>query len=480
MKKKLDKLARKARGLIGDQRVLQMRNRWYELVKKFKTPPYAKVGNFSYIPDFGFFINGWLVDEKNQVTRLDVCINGQPIAELSQCMLRLQRVAIARKYGLCEHSSKPGFTASVPVDGLQLSPTDKASLRISLSTGKKKSIKLRISNVIGDPLDSIKGILNAVPSRSDDKRDLFNHSYGPAISSIWQSKQRNHGVSEFRNYNPDLAPANPEVSLIVPIYGRYDFIEYQLSQFVNDPVMFRQEIIYVIDDPRIHDEVRTVCAAYEKLYRISFKVLHLENNLGYAGANNTGVEHSSAPLLLLVNSDVMPAESGWLSALLDSSRQSINDSLIGVRLLYEDDAIQHDGMEYYSSPFVNELWTNIHPNKGLPSSLVQYPTALRDVESITGACILVKRDIYQDIGGFDENFILGDYEDSDLCMQAREQGYQIKMNSSVSLYHLERQSQSLVSSDNWKNELTYYNCWYHTNKWDSNIKTMKRSTSNAL
>ena len=250
-------------------------------------------------------------------------------------------------------------------------------------------------------------------------------------------------------------------------------MEYQLSQFVNDKEMAEHEIIYVIDDPRIKREVEIFSSTYEKLYGIAFKVLYLDKNTGFAGANNAGVLKANASLILMLNSDVMPGQSGWLGKLLRSSNGKVSDSIIGARLLYEDDSIQHDGMQYYSSPFVNNLWTNIHPAKGFPSNVIQVDSRLTEVEAVTGACILVSRANYESLGGLDEEYILGDYEDSDFCIRARKAGLNILMNRHVTLYHLERQSQSLVSSNRWKEELTYYNCWQHTNKWDAEIHNLK-------
>ena len=176
----------------------------------------------------------------------------------------------------------------------------------------------------------------------------------------------------------------------------------------------------------------------------------------------------------MLNSDVMPSETGWLSNLLESSVDVIDNSLIGVRLLYEDESIQHDGMRFYKSPFLNDLWTNTHPGKGLPSNIVKTESHLTDVEAITGACVFLTLENYIKLDGLDENYILGDYEDSDLCLKAREQGLSIILNRSIQLYHLERQSQSLVTSDMWKQELTYYNCWYHSRRWGNNIDTLKQ------
>ena len=269
------------------------------------------------------------------------------------------------------------------------------------------------------------------------------------------------------------------VSLIIPIYGRYDFIEYQLCQFVNDTDMFNHEIIYVIDDPRILGEVKTVCDVYKKLYKIPFNVLYLQQNCGFAGANNKGVDQATGHYILMLNSDVMPSEPGWLSSLVDSSKDVIDDSLIGARLLYEDESIQHDGMKFYRSPFQNDLWTNTHPGKGLPPEIIKTQSHLTDVEAVTGACVLLSLENFIKLDGLDENYILGDYEDSDLCLRARQKGFSIKLNRLTHLYHLERQSQSLVSADMWKQELTYYNCWYHTRQWNDDIVTLKQQSDFA-
>ena len=158
--------------------------------------------------------------------------------------------------------------------------------------------------------------------------------------------------------------------------------------------MYENEILYVIDDPRIREQVRSASQTYEKIFRIPFSVLYLEKNLGFAGANNAGVKVASGENILLMNSDVMPSESGWLEKFLSTSRGDLANSLIGSRLLYEDDSIQHDGMAFYQSPFVDNLWTNLHPGKGMPTILVNgSPDSLTvdqeliDVEAVTGACI---------------------------------------------------------------------------------------------
>ena len=148
--------------------------------------------------------------------------------------------------------------------------------------------------------------------------------------------------------------------------------------------------------------------------------------------------------------------------------------ILGARLIYEDGTVQHDGMRFERSPFLNDLWTNVHPGKGLPADLFDSSLPVQPREAVTGACLLVDKAEYVRLGGLDESYILGDFEDSDFCLRARAAGLSIHVDPAVTLYHLERQSQSLVSTDRWKQELTYYNCWTHTNRWDSTITALKR------
>jgi GT2 family glycosyltransferase len=269
------------------------------------------------------------------------------------------------------------------------------------------------------------------------------------------------------------------VSLIIPVYGRFDFIEYQLSLFADDPSMHNCEIIYVLDDPRLGPAVATTAATLESVYRIAWSIVYLPQNLGFAGANNSAVQYAHAPHLLLMNSDVIPFEAGWLDALLTSAANHLSDSVIGVQLLYEDRTVQHNGMRFESSEAHDGLWINIHPGKGIPVSLLPDQDMLESCEAVSGACLLVSRENFQLLQGFDDSYIIGDFEDSDLCLRARASGLSIRICRATSMCHLERLSQSMVTENRWKTELTYYNCWLHSSRWDRHIRQLVAREANA-
>jgi GT2 family glycosyltransferase len=88
--------------------------------------------------------------------------------------------------------------------------------------------------------------------------------------------------------------------------------------------------------------------------------------------------------------------------------------------------------------------------------------------------MLLERSLYEAVGGFDTRYILGDFEDSDLCLKVYAQNKKIYLDMEESLFHLERLSQNLVDSGDWKYKLTLFNGLYQKNKWDQAIDKVKQ------
>ena len=91
---------------------------------------------------------------------------------------------------------------------------------------------------------------------------------------------------------------------------------------------------------------------------------------------------------------------------------------------------------------------------------------------MTAACMLIPADLYRKVGGFDEDFIRGDFEDSDLCLKVARTGRHIYYLPGIELFHLERQSQELDDQNAMRAKITLYNCWQQTNRWDETIERL--------
>jgi len=122
-------------------------------------------------------------------------------------------------------------------------------------------------------------------------------------------------------------------------------------------------------------------------------------------------------------------------------------------------------MEFKKYKYLNNMWINYHPYKGMPD--INKIDEIKEVPAVTGACMLIEKKKYEEVGRLSEEYILGDFEDSDLCLKLKEKGYKIYYSSIPEFYHLERQSQSLFDDNSWKYKLTVFNCWQHMKKWNN-------------
>jgi GT2 family glycosyltransferase len=222
-------------------------------------------------------------------------------------------------------------------------------------------------------------------------------------------------------------------------------------------------LIYVLDSPEQAQEAAHLLGGLNLIYNLPIVLVVMERNAGYARANNVGASLSRGDFLALVNSDVIPAAPGWLEALIARLNGRRRIGAVGPKLLFEDGSLQHAGM--YFSQDHRGRWLNQHYYKGMPRD---YAPACEErfVPAVTGACLVTPRSIFEAIGGFTEDYIVGDYEDSDLCLKITMEERKIAYVPDVELYHLERKSMSL-NSEYMRGVAWQYNCALHTQRWSS-------------
>ena len=267
---------------------------------------------------------------------------------------------------------------------------------------------------------------------------------------------------EIRQLGTSLA--RPAVSMIVPVYGRYDFIEHQLMEFVQDPwITANVELVYVIDDPKLIQGFYQQAEVWHRLYRLPFKWLWGGENRGFSGANNLGAAHSNGNALLFMNSDAFPQQPGWLQILLDALQSHPTFGAVAPRLVFGDGSMQHAGMEFVRRDELG-IWINHHPRVGLDPALDPLKH-IAPVPAITGACLLIERETFGRIGGWDTSYLVGDFEDSDLCLKLLTEGLLVGYVPNVQLTHLERQSFKFLGQDDWRQKVVVFNAVRHQSRW---------------
>ena len=431
----------------------------------------AAIDEIIQIGQSGFLVVGWCITTKPATAKLLLTFHPQAEIDLLNNAYRVARPDLVDALGpmIRSQAAQAGFLSYVRSPSGQEIPLN-LSIRFEFEGSSIEMPPLPTLKRFDHPIDASHELLKHFHPGGQEMLTLLDQQLGPALADL---PFRHSGDTQSELIRFGEAPAEPKVSLIVPLYGRYDFVEFQLSQFANDPDFHGSvDLIYVLVDPRLSEGFRDCCAAVAPIYEVPFSTLLAHEHLGYAGANNLGVAQARADLLILLNSDVIPSQSGWVTALLERFQTHADCGALGVRLLYPDDALQHDGMRFKRLPSLGDLWINDHPGKGLPAMPVDPEQALVPVAAATAACLMLRKADLLSIGGLDEGYIIGDFEDSDLCLALRQQGKRSYVARDVQLYHLERQSQALFADHDWRDKITLYNCWRHSRKWDALISQL--------
>ena len=313
-------------------------------------------------------------------------------------------------------------------------------------------------------LAAIRFILDRTDPPFGDAATPFDRVAGPAIAALQASRMAEPAHARRLDFGQPH-PA-PRVSVIVTLYGRVDFLDFQLGIEAAQLAQNRGpapaiERLYVLDDPPRARETENLAAGAHLRFALPFSLLSLGENRGFAGANNAGLGEARGTYVCFLNSDVFPGTRDWALRLADRLDADPTLGAIGARLLYEDGSIQHDGMTFRRVPRVGPWRFPDHPGKGLR------PDASRGAHRViaaTGACLMMRRDLAIALGGFDEAYPVGDFEDSDLCMKLHAMGLGIAVDRDTVLYHLERQSQA-GSAEHWRMQLTLFNAWQHERRW---------------
>jgi GT2 family glycosyltransferase len=171
---------------------------------------------------------------------------------------------------------------------------------------------------------------------------------------------------------------------------------------------------------------------YRRLCQEGARVLPWEAPFNYAAVNNYAARAARGQLLLFLNDDVEGIRPDWISRLVEHAvRPEVG--AVGAKLLYSDDTLQHAGvvLGIHNGP--------AHYLRRFPRSSAGYGGRLavvRELSAVTGACLMIRKEVFAEIGGFDEAFVIA-FNDVDLCLQLGQKGYRVLWTPHSELYHFE-------------------------------------------
>ena len=249
-----------------------------------------------------------------------------------------------------------------------------------------------------------------------------------AVTSAVESgvKVGNRQAATSKGTASPLSP--PRVTIIVPAYNQAEMTEkclYSLAANTGDEPNYR---VVVIDNGST-DWTMYLLHAMEG----DIEVVSNDTNLGFAEACNQGAEWAQASdYLLFLNNDTEPRQH-WLEAMVDLADSDPKIGIVGAKLLYPGTGrVQHAGLVMQGGT-PQHIYRGVDQND--PRVLVE-----RDLDMVTGACLLVRTEIFTELGGFDSEYING-VEDVDLCLRARECGWRVVYCPDAVLEHHEGSSE---------------------------------------
>lgn len=409
------------------------------------------------------FLRGWIRDPMRLVASIELT-GPYGTTELEQTrMHRFRRPDLDRHFASAAFSDaepRPGFVAYVedPCGGHTLHPT----LTLRLHSGAR--VEVRSSFRLPGAAAARTAVLSSVPS--DDVTDsMLDDCLGPAAASFHRRSLTNRGTPV--RIQIGALPVDPNVSIIVPLYRNLSFLRFQFAALARDPECRAAELIFVLDSPEQAGEAEHLLRGLHAMHGLSLTLLVMPRNLGYAAANNAGAACARAPTLLLLNSDVVPARPLWLGK-LTAALALPGVGVVGPKLLFDDESIQHAGLFFQRD--LDGIWLNAHYHKGMPRA---WPAASgpRRVPGVTGAALLVHRALFESVGGICEDYIIGDYEDSDFCLRLHAAGAHAMFIPEAELFHFERRSIGLHKG--YAGTLACrYNRRLHHQRWDESIAAL--------
>jgi GT2 family glycosyltransferase len=414
------------------------------------------------------FISGWILDKGNlKSVSFEDATDKYRIE--SKDILRYARQDVAEAFvDEIILTTQPGFTLRIPLTApIPAKRLKKLKLSVAVNDTETTVLIPNVFTLDESPLVNVQRVMNGWKVHSKKHRQLCDSKIQPVIKNIFPVDKTT------RSSRVDFGLVSaPKASVIIPLYGRYDFMRYQLSNFSRFESLKNYEVLYVVDDPKISHAVGKLAKELSVVFPQPFSVITLAENMGFGGANNIGVKHATSDKLILLNSDVLPKDGTWADKMITQIDNNDDVGVVGARLLFEDNSIQHDGMAPMVLKEYPELLLNDHPNKGWPVSLSKNPAEVADCPLLTAACIAISKSLFEEVGGFDPAYVLGDFEDSDLCLKVLETGKRNVICRDVELNHLERQSQNLVAAGDWKHKLTIYNAIVYNQRWSQKLNEL--------
>lgn len=268
-----------------------------------------------------------------------------------------------------------------------------------------------------------------------------------------------------------------DVSIVVPVYKSSEHIAEQVKSWDLNDDGLSKEIIYV-DDLCPHQTKTKIANFWIERKKdleaasLSIKVISCESNGGFSSSCNIGAMHASGKYIIFLNADTT-VTCNWVKPMIDRLESDPKIGLVG-NMQLQGDKIDSCGSEWswVDGSFLH-VGRSIYKGERIPGfSLSNLPSDLKQAQErdmVTGCCFAIPKNLFEDIGGFDISYQIGYWEDAEICMRVKDNGYKVYFEPKSVIQHTRGHSKVGGHPYYRDNQKLFKDRWVYTNRIDEYI-----------
>ena len=237
----------------------------------------------------------------------------------------------------------------------------------------------------------------------------------------------------FYRVKPQLLDPLPLVSVIIPTRDQVELLSNCVDGVLGKTDYPHIELI-VVDNNSSQKKTQNYLEALSSDSRV--KTIFDGSEFNYAALNNKAVRQASGEIIVLLNNDIEVIEKNWLHEMVAWAMQP-GVGCVGAKLLYQNGLVQHGGVVLGIGGVAGHAHKRFHrSDNGYFARL----KLIQNYSAVTGACLAVKKSIFQEVGGLDDQHLKVAFNDVDFCLKVKLAGYRNVWTPHAELYHLESMS----------------------------------------
>ena len=247
---------------------------------------------------------------------------------------------------------------------------------------------------------------------------------------------------------------NPKVSIVIPNKDEKETLKKCLESIWQKTTYSNYEIILVENN----STTREIRDYYQELDgKNGVRVVYWDKEFNYSAINNFGISYAKGEYILCLNNDITVISPEWMEELL-ANCQRPEVGIVGARLYYPDNTIQHAGIVLGMGGCAGSLFVGLARSRG---GYLHKAALQQDLSAVTAACFMVKKEAFETVGGFEEKLAVA-FNDVDFCLKVRHACYLVVYDPYAELYHHESKTRGYENTEakkrRFQEEIEYMRC----------------------